>query len=137
MIQHRLDNGAPQSGASGKEPSCQSRRFKRHGFDPWVGAIPWRRHDKPSSILVWRIAWTERGAWSTTSPWLANRTQLKQLSTHSLYILSLEFKIVLSFVSCFVLLSSCLDFTPPILPMFLLKSKCIGNPDCYNYKRND
>ena len=30
-------------GASGREPSCQCRRHKRHGFDPWVGKIPWRR----------------------------------------------------------------------------------------------
>ena len=30
-------------GASGKEPSCQYRRLKRCGFDPWVGKIPWRR----------------------------------------------------------------------------------------------
>ena len=30
-------------GASGKEPACQSRRHKRHGFDPQVGKIPWRR----------------------------------------------------------------------------------------------
>ena len=30
-------------GASGKEPACQSRRQKRHVFDPWVGKIPWRR----------------------------------------------------------------------------------------------
>ena len=28
---------------SGKEPACQCRRHKRHGFDPWVGKIPWRR----------------------------------------------------------------------------------------------
>ena len=26
-----------------KEPTCQCRRHKRHGFDPWVGTIPWRR----------------------------------------------------------------------------------------------
>ena len=26
--------------ASGKEPTCQCRRRKRHGFDPWVGKIP-------------------------------------------------------------------------------------------------
>ena len=26
--------------ASGKEPACQSRRYKRHGFDPWIGEIP-------------------------------------------------------------------------------------------------
>ena len=30
-------------GASGKEPACQCRRFKRHRFDPWVRKIPWRR----------------------------------------------------------------------------------------------
>ena len=29
-------------GPRGKEPSCQCRRHKRCGFDPWVG-IPWRR----------------------------------------------------------------------------------------------
>jgi len=27
-------------GASGKEPSCQCRRPKRHSLDPWVGKIP-------------------------------------------------------------------------------------------------
>ena len=27
--------------ASGKEPGCQCRRHKRHGFNPWVGKIPW------------------------------------------------------------------------------------------------
>ena len=30
-------------GASGKEPTCQCRRCKRHGFDPWVEKIPWRK----------------------------------------------------------------------------------------------
>ena len=30
-------------GTSDKEPTCQFRRHKRHGFDPWVGKIPWRR----------------------------------------------------------------------------------------------
>ena len=30
-------------GISGKEPSCQCRRQKRHKFNPWVGKIPWRR----------------------------------------------------------------------------------------------
>ena len=27
-------------GASGKEPACQCRRYKRRGFDPWVLKIP-------------------------------------------------------------------------------------------------
>ena len=30
-------------GASGKEPTCQCRRCKRHRFNPWVRKIPWRR----------------------------------------------------------------------------------------------
>ena len=27
-------------GASGKQPTCQCRRPKRRGFDPWVGKMP-------------------------------------------------------------------------------------------------
>ena len=30
-------------GTSGKEPNCQCRRHKRHGFNPWVGKTPCRR----------------------------------------------------------------------------------------------
>ena len=30
-------------GASGQEPTCQSSIWKRCGFDPWMGKIPWRR----------------------------------------------------------------------------------------------
>ena len=29
-------------GARGKDPACQCRRHKRHGFNPWVRKIPWR-----------------------------------------------------------------------------------------------
>ena len=34
--------GLPR-GASSKELSCQYRRHKRCGFDPWLGKIPWKR----------------------------------------------------------------------------------------------
>ena len=30
-------------GARGRESACQGRRHRRHGFDPWVRRIPWRR----------------------------------------------------------------------------------------------
>ena len=43
-------------GASGKEPACQFRRHKRHGFNLWVGKLPWRATH--FSILAWRIPWT-------------------------------------------------------------------------------
>ena len=36
----------------GKEPNCQCRRFKRCGFDPWVGKIPWRRACQPTSEFL-------------------------------------------------------------------------------------
>ena len=37
---------------SGKEITCQSRRHKIHGFDPWVGKIPWRRAWQPTSVFL-------------------------------------------------------------------------------------
>ena len=38
--------------ASGKEPTCQSRRHKRCGFDPRVGKIPWRRAWQPTTVSL-------------------------------------------------------------------------------------
>ena len=33
---------------------------ERPGFDPWVGKIPWRKEmETHSSILAWKILWTE------------------------------------------------------------------------------
>ena len=47
-------------GASGKEPTCQCRRCKRAGFDPWVRKIPLEEGMAThSSILAWGIPWTE------------------------------------------------------------------------------
>ena len=38
----------PPGGASDKEPTC---RYKRHGFDPKVGKIPWRRAWPPAPVF--------------------------------------------------------------------------------------
>ena len=47
-------------GASGKEPACQSMRYKTHWFDPYVGRIPWRRAWQPTSVfLPVESQWTE------------------------------------------------------------------------------
>ena len=35
-----------------KNPTCQCRRPKRHGFDPWVGKIPWRREWQPIPVFL-------------------------------------------------------------------------------------
>ena len=39
-------------GTSGKEPACQFRILKRCWFDPWVGKIPWRRHDNCTPVSL-------------------------------------------------------------------------------------
>ena len=46
-----IQQGFP-GGTSGKEPTCQCRRRKRRGFDPWVGKIPWRRQWQPTPVLL-------------------------------------------------------------------------------------
>ena len=50
-------------GASGKEPPSQCRRHKRHGFNPWVGKIPWRRTWQPMSQYYCLENPMDRGAW--------------------------------------------------------------------------
>jgi len=40
------------AGASGKESTCQCRRFKRCGFDPWVGKIPLRKAQQPTPVFL-------------------------------------------------------------------------------------
>ena len=39
-------------GVVGKEPACQCRRCKRHGFNPWFGKIPWRRNWQPTPVFL-------------------------------------------------------------------------------------
>ena len=41
-----------RGGASGKEPTCQSRRHNIHDFDPWLGRIPWRRAWQPIPVFL-------------------------------------------------------------------------------------
>ena len=43
---------------SSKESACQCRRYRRHGFDAWIGKIPWRRAWQPT-VLAGKIPWTE------------------------------------------------------------------------------
>ena len=37
---------------SGKEFAHQGRRCERHGFDPWLGKIPWRRKWQPTPVFL-------------------------------------------------------------------------------------
>ena len=51
------DWGFP-GGAGGKEPPANAGD-SRHEFSLWAGKIPWRRKATHSSVLVWKIPWTE------------------------------------------------------------------------------
>ena len=45
--------------SSAKEPTCQCWSCKRNGFDPWSGRPLEEGVATCSSILTWRISWTE------------------------------------------------------------------------------
>jgi len=52
---------------SGKESGCQC---KRHGFDPWVGKIPWGRKWQPTPIFLPVKSQTEElGGLQSTGSW--------------------------------------------------------------------
>ena len=55
-------------GASGKEPACQCRRRKRHGFEPWLGKIPWRREWQLTAEFLLRESHGQRSL-VRYSPW--------------------------------------------------------------------
>ena len=60
LWKYRSLRGFP-GGNNGKEPTCQCRRHKRHGFDPWGGEDPLEvGMATHSSILAWRTPWTEK-----------------------------------------------------------------------------
>ena len=45
---------------SGKESACQCRRYKRCGFNPWVGKISWRRKWQPILVFLPRKSHGQR-----------------------------------------------------------------------------
>ena len=55
--------------ASGKEPACQCKRCKRHGFDPSVRKIPWRRAQQPTPVCLPGETHGRRSLVGYNSPW--------------------------------------------------------------------
>ena len=67
----------------GKESACQCRRWKRCGFDPWVGKIPWRRKWQPTPVFL--PGKSHRGTWWATAHgvgknqiWLCSHTHTQR-----------------------------------------------------------
>ena len=71
-------------GASFQEPTCQCRRHRRQGFDPWVGKVPWRRSRQRTPVSLPGESHGQRNLMEPYSPiGLQSRTQLKRFSMHS------------------------------------------------------
>ena len=80
-------------GASGKESTCPNRR---HGFDPWVGKIPWRRKRQPTQFSCLENL-MDRGAWRVIVHGVTqSRTGLKQLSLHVPFEVILFFSVLVT-----------------------------------------
>ena len=77
------ENAHFPAGGSGKEPVFQCRRCKRPRFDFWVGENALKKGmATDSSILAWRIPWTEEPGGLTVYRVAQSQTRLKQ---HSIY----------------------------------------------------
>ena len=77
------NKGGFPNGANGKEPTCQCRRHKRHGFDPWVGRILWRRAWQPTPVFLPGESHGRRNL-AGYSPWGHKELDtMKQLGAHT------------------------------------------------------
>ena len=38
--------------SDGKEPTCQCKRCRRHGFYPWIGKVLWKRAWQPTPVFL-------------------------------------------------------------------------------------
>ena len=69
-------------GSSGKEPTCQSRRHKTHGFDPWVGKVPWRRKWQPTPLFLPGESHGQRNL-VDCSPWDHKELYMTKVTYHT------------------------------------------------------
>ena len=68
---------------SGKESSCQCRRLKREGSDPWVGMILWRTAQQPTPVFLPRESHGQRSlmGYSPCGPKQSDMTEATYYST--------------------------------------------------------
>ena len=75
-----LSVGFP-GGANGKEPICQCRWYRRHGFDPQIQEDPLEEGMAThSNILAWRIPWTKKPR--GYSPWGHKGSETTEANEH-------------------------------------------------------
>ena len=74
------------SGAGGTEPTCQCRRCKRCGFNPWIGDMPWRRAWQPTSVFLPGESHGQRSLQATVHGVAKSQTWLKRISMHTAHV---------------------------------------------------
>ena len=68
---------------SGEKSTCQCRRHSRHGFNPWVGKIPWRGKWQATPVFLPGKSHGQRSLMGY-SPWGCTESdKTEQLSTHT------------------------------------------------------
>ena len=70
---------------SSKESACGAEDAECHGFDPWVGKIPWRRAWKPTPVFLPGESHGQRSL-AGYSPWdrkESDTTQVTNTHTHN------------------------------------------------------
>ena len=77
------DNLSFPGGASGKDPACQCKRHKRHGFHPWVEKMPQRRAGQPTPVFLPEESHGQRSL-ADCSPWLCKESDTTE-HTNTLY----------------------------------------------------
>ena len=74
-------------GANGKELACQCRRCKRHGYDPWVGKIPWRMAWQPTAVFLPGESMDSGAWWAMVHGVAKSQTWLKWLSMQQYHLM--------------------------------------------------
>ena len=87
---------------SGKESACLYKRHKRHGFDPWVGKIPWRRKWQSAPVFLSGKSHRQRSL-ASYSPWGCKRVRHDLTHIHDTCIDILGLKSAILFFFCLFL----------------------------------
>ena len=109
---------------SGKECACQCRTCKRHGFDPWVGKIPWSRQWQPTPVFLPGKSHGQRSL-AGYSPWGCKRAGHNWACTHTTQMLVTQPHILPSFLHRGQICILVWRFSePPLEPCVIFPRRC-------------
>ena len=76
-------------GGAVKESACQCRRYKKHGYDPWVGKILWRRKWQPTLVFLPRKFHGQRSlvGYNPRDHKVLDKTRRAHTHTHNTFLL--------------------------------------------------